>query len=132
MRDRKKEVGKLLQYLKNKIDTDIVDVNNDFIFRMTTDLNIITLHCQYGSDIIFQIDFWGRYVVIKYLNNNSTMSIESYYTYEQFYYYWYDKICELVLIYFTYQRDIKKACLIDSVEAIKAEVRQKKLEQLLF
>ncbi len=132
MRDRRKEVDKLLQYLKSKIDVDIVDVNNNFIFRMTTDLNIITLHCQYGSDVIFQIDFWGREAVIKYLNNWNTWDNQEYYTYEQFYYYWYDKLCEIVLIYFTYIKAIKKVFTIDSDEYVKAEVRKKKIEKLLL
>ena len=81
MRDRRKEVDKLLQYLKSKIDVDIVDINNSFIFRMTTDLNIITLHCQYGSNIVFQIDFFGREITIRYLNNTTR---NAYYTYEEF------------------------------------------------
>ena len=128
MRDRRKEVDKLLQYLKSKIDVDIVDINNSFIFRMTTDLNIITLHCQYGSNIVFQIDFFGREITIRYLNNTTR---NAYYTYEEFYYYWYDKLCEIVLVYFTYTKAIKKVCTIDSDEYVKAEVRKKKIEKLI-
>lgn len=128
MRNRRKEVSKLLQYLKSKIDTDIVDVNNNYIFRMTTDLNIITLQCQHASNLIFQIDFYGLDVKIRYIGK---LTIHGFYKYEEFYAYWYDKIYDIVLVYFTYIRDMEKACTIDSIEYIKAEVRKKKIEKLL-